>query len=52
VSLNVAGGEAAVHVQVVHAGQRIDVIDVMTFNEDAKISSLRTYFGPSNVITL
>ena len=52
VSLNVAGGEAAVHVQVVHSGQRIDVIDVMTFDEDAKISSLRTYFGPSYVVTL
>ena len=43
VSLNVAGGEAAVHVQVVHSGRRVDVIDVMTFDEDAKISSLRTY---------
>jgi hypothetical protein len=39
-------------VQVVYPGQRIDVIDVMTFDEDAKISSLRTYFGPSNVVTL
>jgi hypothetical protein len=52
VSLNVAGGEAAVHVQVVLSGQRVDVIDVMTFDEDAKISSLRAYWGPSNVVTL
>ena len=52
VSLNVAGGEAAVHVQVFLSGQRIDVIDVMTFDEDAKISSLRAYSGPSNVVTL
>ncbi len=52
VSLNVSGGEAAVHVQVVFSGQRVDVIDVMTFDEDAKISSLRTYMGPSNVVTL
>jgi nucleoside-diphosphate-sugar epimerase len=51
-SLNVSGGEAAVHVQVILSSQRIDVIDVMTFDEDAKISSLRTYFGPSNVVTL
>src|ERR1700733_5248890 len=43
VSLNVAGGEAAVHVQVILSGQRVDVIDVMTFDKDAKISSLRTY---------
>ena len=52
ISLNVADGEAALHVQVVSAGQRVDVIDVMTFDEDAKISSLRTYFGPSNISTL
>jgi steroid delta-isomerase len=51
VSLNVAGGEVAVHVQVVLPDQRIDVVDVMTFDEDAKISSLRAYFGPSNVVT-
>jgi hypothetical protein len=25
---------------------------VVTFDKDAKISSLRTYFGPSNVVTL
>jgi predicted dinucleotide-binding enzyme len=43
VTLNVAGGEAAVHVQVSFTGQRVDVIDVMTFDKDAKISSLRTY---------
>jgi nucleoside-diphosphate-sugar epimerase len=51
VSLNVAGGEAAVHVQVVLSGQRVDVIDVMTFDEDAKISCLRAHWGPSNVVT-
>ena len=49
--MNVAGGEAAVHVQVVHSRQRVDVIDVMTFDHDAKISSLRAYWGPSNVVT-
>ena len=52
ISLNVAGREAAVHVQVVFSDQRVDVIDVMTFDEDAKISSLRAYSGPSNVVTL
>ena len=51
VSLNVAGGEAAVHVQVVLPGERVDVIDVMTFDEHARISSLRAYWGPSNVVT-
>ena len=48
VSLNVAGGEAAVHVQVELSGRRVDVIDVMTFDEDARITSLRAYWGPSN----
>ena len=43
VSLNVSGREAVVHVQVVFSGQRVDVIDVMTFDEDAKIASLRAY---------
>jgi predicted dinucleotide-binding enzyme len=43
VSLNVAGAEAAVHVQVVVSGRRIDVIDVMTFDKDARIVALRTY---------
>ena len=52
VSLNVAGGEAAVHMQVALDGQRIDVIDVMTFDDDARITSLRAYWGPSNVVTL
>ena len=52
VSLNVGGGEAAVHMQVARWGQRIDVIDVMTFDEDVKILSLRAYWGPSNVVTL
>ncbi|MET0699344.1 MAG: NAD(P)-binding domain-containing protein [Mycobacterium sp.] len=43
VSLKVAGAGAAVHVQVTSSGQHVDVIDVMSFNEDAKIVSLRAY---------
>nr|WP_161600545.1 NAD(P)-binding domain-containing protein [Mycolicibacterium hodleri] len=43
VSLKVAGAGAAVHLQVIFSGQRVDVIDVMSFDEDAKIASLRTY---------
>jgi steroid delta-isomerase len=52
VSLNAAGGEAAIHLQVTSAGQRVDVIDVMTFDKEARISSLRAYFGPSNMVVL
>jgi predicted dinucleotide-binding enzyme len=43
ISLNVAGAGAAVHVQVIFSGQRVDVIDVMSFDEDGKIASFRTY---------
>ncbi|WP_375483561.1 nuclear transport factor 2 family protein [uncultured Jatrophihabitans sp.] len=43
VSLKVTGADAAAHVQVIVSGRRVDVIDVMTFDEDGKISSLRTY---------
>jgi steroid delta-isomerase len=47
-SLNVAGGEAAVHFQLTVDGRRLDVIDVMTFNDDAKITSMRSYHSPAN----
>jgi steroid Delta-isomerase len=52
ISLNVAGGEAAVHMQITTAGHVIDVIDVMTFDDGAKIATLRAYWGPSNIVTL
>ena len=52
VSQNMAGGEGAVHVPVVPSDHRIDVVDVMTFDEDGEILSLRTYTRPSNVLTL
>jgi steroid delta-isomerase len=48
VTLNVAGGEAAFHFQLTTGGRRLDIIDVMTFDDDAKITSMRAYFGPAN----
>jgi len=55
-TIRVAGDSAAFHFRVrTELGDRtfeIEPIDVMTFDEEAKISSLRTYFGPSNVVTL
>ncbi len=51
-SLNVAGGEAAFHFQVTTDGRRMDVIEVMTFDDDAKITSMRAYWGPSNIVAL
>jgi steroid delta-isomerase len=47
-SLNVVGGEAAFHFQLTIDADRLDVIEVMTFDDDAKITSMRAYFGPSN----
>jgi steroid delta-isomerase len=47
-TLNVAGGEAAFHMQVTMRGQRLDDIDVMTFNDDAKITSMKAYWGAAN----
>ena len=44
-SLNVAGGEAAFHFQVTTDGRRMDVIDVMTFDDDAKITSMKAYWS-------
>jgi steroid delta-isomerase len=52
ISLNVAGGEAAFHFQVTTAGRRMDVIDVMTFDDNARITSMRAYWGPPNIVVL
>jgi steroid delta-isomerase len=51
-SLNVAGGEAAFHFQVTVDGHRMDVIDVMAFDDDARITTMRAYWGPSNMSQL
>jgi steroid Delta-isomerase len=50
VSLNQAGGEAAFHFRVTTAERRMDVIDVMTFDDTAKITSMKAYWGPSNIV--
>ena len=52
ISLNVAGGEAAFHFRVSTDGRRMDVIDVMTFDDNAKITSMRAYWGPPNIVAL
>ena len=48
-SLNIAGGEAAFHFRVTTGGRRMDVIDVMTFDDDGKITTMRAYWRPDNV---
>ena len=47
-SLNVAGGEAAFHFQLTIEGRRVDIIDVMTFDDEAKITSMRAFHSPAN----
>jgi hypothetical protein len=34
--------------QVTSGGQRLDDIDVMMFDDDAKITSMKAYWGPAN----
>jgi steroid delta-isomerase len=34
------------------AGMRIDIISVMTFDDDAKITSMKAYWGPDNITQL
>lgn len=48
-SLNVAGGEAAFHFRVIMDDHRLDVIDVMTFDDQAKITTMKAYWGPANL---
>ena len=49
--VRVAAQEAAVPFTITIAGAhtRIDVIDVFRFGDDGKITSLRAYWGPTNV---
>ena len=48
VSLDVAGARATAHLQVALPDRRVDAVDVITFDQDAKITSLRTHLGPSD----
>jgi len=42
-------GDVAVAVDLPKGGMTIDVIDVFEFNEDGKVSSMKAYWGPSNI---
>jgi steroid Delta-isomerase len=55
-SLRALGNEAAFHwtlsLDFGDNGMRVDIISVMTFAEDGKISSMKAYWGPENVTPL
>lgn len=54
-TVRVAGDSAAFHFRLVTImdGQRFELspIDVMTFDAEAKITSMRAYWGPDDMVT-
>jgi steroid Delta-isomerase len=56
VTLRALGHEAAflwtLTVKVGGAGMRIEIISVMTFDDDAKITSMKAYWTPDNITQL
>jgi steroid delta-isomerase len=56
-TLRALGSEAAFHWTLTvdfgnDGGMRIDIISVMTFNEDGEIASMKAYWGPDNITQL
>ncbi|KUI02244.1 nuclear transport factor 2 family protein [Mycobacterium sp. IS-3022] len=55
-TLRALGNEAAFHwaltIDLGENKMRIDIISVMTFNEDGKIASMKAYWTPENVTQL
>ena len=53
ITLRTLGHEAAFHwtltINLDDAKMRIDVISVMTFDDEGKIASMKAYWGPDNV---
>lgn len=56
VTLRALGNEAAFHwtlaIDFGDNGMRIDIISVMTFDDEGKIASMKAYWGPENVTQL
>ena len=48
-TLRVLGNEAAFYWALSIHGMRISIISVMTFDDDAKIASMKAYWGPENI---
>ena len=55
-TLRALGSEAAFHwtlsIDFGDNGMRIDIISVMTFDDEGKIASMKAYWGPENVTQL
>jgi steroid Delta-isomerase len=55
-TLRALGQEAAFHWRLSldfdNSSMRIDIISVMTFNDDGKIASMKAYWSPDNVTQL
>jgi steroid Delta-isomerase len=56
-TLRAVGNEAAFHWTLTidfgeDGGMRIDIISVMTFDDEGKIASMKAYWGPDNVTQL
>jgi steroid Delta-isomerase len=56
VTLRALGNEAAFHwtlaIDFGDNGMRIDIISIMTFDDEGKIASMKAYWGPENVTQL
>ena len=49
VTLRALGNEAAFFWRLTIGGMTIEIISVMTFDEDGKIASMKAYRGPDNI---
>jgi steroid delta-isomerase len=49
VTLRVLANEAAYFWRLIIGGMTIEIISVMTFDDDGKIASMKAYWGPDNV---
>ena len=48
-TLRVLGNEAAFYWTLAIHGMKISIISVMTFDADAKIATMKAYWGPDNI---
>jgi steroid Delta-isomerase len=49
VTLRALGNEAAFLWRLIIGGMTIDIISVMTFDDEGKIASMKAYWGPDNI---
>ena len=49
VTLRALGNEAAFFWRLIIGGMTIEIISVMTFDQDGKIASMKAYWGPDNI---